>query len=146
MAGWGQSRRYFVLRRVQLLHADCLSIPRWVTKLFTSDKVRFCFAYGFIRLRFNLIFILGHELYLDAVKQKKLYKINQRSLPWHSKPIHEQELVKIISINYEIKPPIRLYCLKVIVVNSMCLIMALYLTFFLLTARTDGSDHQIVNW
>ncbi|XP_046632706.1 PH-interacting protein-like isoform X1 [Daphnia pulicaria] len=54
----------------------------------------------------------GHELYLDAVKQKKLYKINQSSLPWHNKLIREQELVKIISINYEIKTPIRLYCLK----------------------------------
>lgn len=75
--------------------------------------MRFCFACGFIRLRYNLIFVLGHELYLDAVKQKKLYKINQSSLPWHNKLIREQELVKIISINYEIKTPIRLYCLKV---------------------------------
>ncbi|KZS09853.1 Uncharacterized protein APZ42_025821, partial [Daphnia magna] len=46
----------------------------------------------------------GHELYLDIVKQKKLYKFNPRSLPWYSETIGEQEFVKIIGIKYEIKP------------------------------------------
>lgn len=64
---------------------------------------------------FNFFFsILGHELYLDIVKQKKLYKFNPRSLPWYSETIGEQEFVKIIGIKYEIKPQMT-YFLKVIV-------------------------------
>lgn len=54
----------------------------------------------------------GHEQYVDAINQKKLFDLNPRSLPWSSQTIREQELVKIIGIKYEIKPP-RLCCLKV---------------------------------
>ena len=56
--------------------------------------------------------ISGHELYVNAVKEKKVYELNPRSLPWSNQTIGEQELVKVIGIKYEIKPP-RLCCLKV---------------------------------
>ena len=38
--------------------------------------------------------------------------MNEKSLPWSNQAIREQELVKVIGIKYEIKPP-RLCCLKV---------------------------------
>ncbi|XP_057373055.1 bromodomain and WD repeat-containing protein 3-like [Daphnia carinata] len=58
-----------------------------------------------------IYFRQGHEQYVDAINQKKLFDLNPRSLPWSSQTIREQELVKIIGIKYEIKPP-RLCCLK----------------------------------
>lgn len=53
----------------------------------------------------------GHELYVEAVTKKKVFELNPRSLPWSNQTIREQELVKVIGIKYEIKPP-RLCCLK----------------------------------
>lgn len=55
----------------------------------------------------------GHELYVEEVKKKTVYAINEKSLPWVNHNIREQELVKVIGIKYEVKPP-RLCCLKVI--------------------------------
>lgn len=60
-----------------------------------------------------MYFRQGHELYVEAVNQKKLFELKPCSLPWSNQTIREQELVKIIGIKYEIKPP-RLCCLKVI--------------------------------
>lgn len=68
-----------------------------------------CSVYSFFI--FHLGFA-GHESYVEAVKQKKLFELNPRYLPWSNQTIREQELVKIIGIKYEIKPP-RLCCLKV---------------------------------
>lgn len=59
-----------------------------------------------------IYFRQGHELYVEAVNQKKLFELKTCSLPWSNQTIREQELVKIIGIKYEIKPP-RLCCLKV---------------------------------
>jgi len=59
-----------------------------------------------------LIHVSGHELYAEAVNNKKVFELAQRSLPWSRQTIREQELVKVIGIKYEIKPP-RLCCLKV---------------------------------
>jgi hypothetical protein len=61
---------------------------------------------------FLFLLLLGHELYVEAVKKNKLYDVNEKSLPWSNQAIREQELVKVIGIKYEIKPP-RLCCLKV---------------------------------
>ncbi|XP_046657264.1 bromodomain and WD repeat-containing protein 3-like isoform X2 [Daphnia pulicaria] len=55
-----------------------------------------------------IYFRQGHELYVDAVNQQKHSDLHLRSLPW----LNEQELVKIIGIKYDIKPPNRLFCLK----------------------------------
>ena len=51
-------------------------------------------------------------MYVNAVKEKKVFELPPRSLPWSNQTIREQELVKVIGIKYEIKPP-RLCCLKV---------------------------------
>lgn len=53
----------------------------------------------------------GHQQYLDAVKSKKVYKLNVNSEPWTYINIKEHELCKVIGIKYEIRPP-RLCCLK----------------------------------
>ncbi|XP_057379447.1 uncharacterized protein LOC130701496 [Daphnia carinata] len=58
-----------------------------------------------------MYFRQGHELYVNTVKQKKLYEVNPSSLPWSKQTIHQQELVRIICVTYEIEPP-RLVCLK----------------------------------
>ncbi|XP_057378098.1 bromodomain and WD repeat-containing protein 3-like [Daphnia carinata] len=60
-----------------------------------------------------IYFRQGHELYADAINQKKLLDLHS-SLPW----ANEQEVVKIIGIKFDIKPPNRLYCLKLQLLGS----------------------------
>nr|XP_022292305.1 bromodomain and WD repeat-containing protein 3-like isoform X1 [Crassostrea virginica] len=60
-----------------------------------------------------MYFKQGHELYLQAVKKRNVYKVDTRKhQPWHSNPnLREQEHMKIVGIKYEVRPP-RLCCLK----------------------------------
>ncbi|KAJ8314732.1 hypothetical protein KUTeg_006882 [Tegillarca granosa] len=60
-----------------------------------------------------MYFRQGHGLYLQAVKKHDVYSINpDKGQPWHKNPqLREQELVKLVGIKYEIRPP-RLCCLK----------------------------------
>nr|CAD7567211.1 unnamed protein product [Timema californicum] len=58
-----------------------------------------------------MYFRQGHQLYLNAVRNKKVYELGPRCEPWAKKRIRAHELVKIIGIKYEIRPP-RLCCLK----------------------------------
>lgn len=53
----------------------------------------------------------GHQRYLDAVRNKNLYKLNNNSEPWNQMNLRDHEFVKVIGIKYEIRPP-RLCCLK----------------------------------
>ncbi|RNA08235.1 bromodomain and WD repeat-containing 1 isoform X1, partial [Brachionus plicatilis] len=57
----------------------------------------------------------GHELYVEAVRQKNLYQIDENTLP--SNKCQVKELCKITSIQIEIKPP-RLVCLKLNVLEA----------------------------
>ncbi|XP_071444927.1 bromodomain and WD repeat-containing protein 3 isoform X2 [Hetaerina americana] len=59
----------------------------------------------------------GHSLYLEAVRSKKVYEISPKSEPWVYCKIRDQELVKVVGIKYEIRPP-RLCCLKLALVDS----------------------------
>ncbi|XP_046404459.1 bromodomain and WD repeat-containing protein 3-like isoform X2 [Ischnura elegans] len=59
----------------------------------------------------------GHALYLEAVRSKKVYEIHPKSEPWAYCNIRDQELVKVVGIKYEIRPP-RLCCLKLALVDS----------------------------
>lgn len=59
----------------------------------------------------------GHELYLDAVKQKNVYKLAANCEPWANLDLRAHEFVKVIGIKYEIKPP-RLCCLKLALINN----------------------------
>ena len=52
----------------------------------------------------------GHELYINTVKEKKLFDLNPRDIP---RTIREQEFAKIIGIEFEIESSITLCCLKV---------------------------------
>uniref|UniRef100_A0A0P6ELS4 Wd repeat domain-containing-like protein n=1 Tax=Daphnia magna TaxID=35525 RepID=A0A0P6ELS4_9CRUS len=58
-----------------------------------------------------IYFRQGHELYVNIVKQKKIYEVNPSSLPWSKQTIDQQELVRILCVTYEVEPP-RLVCLK----------------------------------
>ncbi|XP_044740544.1 bromodomain and WD repeat-containing protein 3 isoform X3 [Chrysoperla carnea] len=58
-----------------------------------------------------MYFRQGHQLYLDAVRAKNLYEIGPRSEPWLKTNLRAGELVKVVGIKYEIRPP-RLCCLK----------------------------------
>ncbi|CAI9738520.1 PH-interacting protein-like isoform X2 [Octopus vulgaris] len=60
-----------------------------------------------------IYFRQGHEQYVHAVKKNNVYKVNPyKNQPWHKIPnLREQELMKIVGIKYEIRPP-RLCCLK----------------------------------
>ncbi|XP_018564263.1 bromodomain and WD repeat-containing protein 3 isoform X2 [Anoplophora glabripennis] len=62
-------------------------------------------------------FIQGHQLYLDAVQLKNIYEISAKDLPWNKMPIRDHEFVKVIGIQYEIKPP-RLCCLKLALLDE----------------------------
>ncbi|XP_037956286.1 bromodomain and WD repeat-containing protein 3-like isoform X1 [Teleopsis dalmanni] len=59
----------------------------------------------------------GHQRYLEAVNQKKVYKLTQSSEPWNCRTLRDHELVRVIGIKYEIRPP-RLCCLKLAMVDE----------------------------
>lgn len=59
----------------------------------------------------------GHQRYLDAVRSKNVYKLNQNCEPWHNLDLRDHEVVKVIGIKYEIRPP-RLCCLKLGLMNN----------------------------
>ena len=52
----------------------------------------------------------GHELYINTVKEKKLFDLNPHDIP---RTIGEQEFAKIIVIEFVNESSITLCCLKV---------------------------------
>ncbi|XP_039288557.1 bromodomain and WD repeat-containing protein 3 isoform X2 [Nilaparvata lugens] len=59
-----------------------------------------------------LFFREGYQMYLDAVKNRGVYDLQPSQItPWGKINIKEPELVKIIGIKYELRPP-RLCCLR----------------------------------
>lgn len=59
----------------------------------------------------------GHERYLQTVRNKKVYKMSNNSEPWSHLDLRDNEVVKVIGIKYEIRPP-RLCCLKLALINN----------------------------
>lgn len=59
----------------------------------------------------------GHQQYLEAVRAKNVYKLSQNCEPWRRLDLREHEVVKVIGIKYEIRPP-RLCCLKLALMNN----------------------------
>lgn len=59
----------------------------------------------------------GHASYLDAVRLKKVYKLSHSSEPWNFHTLRDHELVRVIGIKYEIRPP-RLCCLKLAIIDE----------------------------
>lgn len=59
----------------------------------------------------------GHHRYLEAVRSKNVYKLSNNCEPWTHLDLREHEVVKVIGIKYEIKPP-RLCCLKLGLMNN----------------------------
>ncbi|KAH8382855.1 hypothetical protein KR009_005611, partial [Drosophila setifemur] len=59
----------------------------------------------------------GHASYLDAVRLKKVYKLSHNSEPWNFHTLRDHELVRVIGIKYEIRPP-RLCCLKMAIIDE----------------------------
>lgn len=64
-----------------------------------------------------MYFRQGHQMYLNAVRAKNVYEVGPRSEPWGRQTIRAHELVKVIGIKYEIRPP-RLCCLKLALMNE----------------------------
>lgn len=58
-----------------------------------------------------IYFRKGHELYVEAVVKQKLYTINSRPQPLNRKTVKDQQLVKVLDIEYEVRSP-RLVKLK----------------------------------
>lgn len=59
----------------------------------------------------------GHQRYLEAVREKNVYKLTNVTEPWVQYDLREHETVKVIGIKYEIRPP-RLCCLKLALIES----------------------------
>lgn len=59
----------------------------------------------------------GHQRYLEAVRTKNVYKLNNNCEPWTHLDLRDNEVVKVIGIKYEIRPP-RLCCLKLALMNN----------------------------
>ncbi|XP_034662563.1 bromodomain and WD repeat-containing protein 3 isoform X3 [Drosophila subobscura] len=59
----------------------------------------------------------GHQYYMDAVRLKKVYKLSHSSEPWNFHTLRDHELVRVIGIKYEIRPP-RLCCLKLAIIDE----------------------------
>lgn len=53
----------------------------------------------------------GFQKYLEAVREKQVYDVGPRYEPYEKFDLQEPQLVKVVGIKYEIKPP-RLCCLK----------------------------------
>lgn len=53
----------------------------------------------------------GHQRYLEAVRSKNAYSLNDSAEPWQKLTLRDHEFVKVIGIKYELRPP-RLCCLK----------------------------------
>ncbi|XP_023242428.1 PH-interacting protein-like isoform X2 [Centruroides sculpturatus] len=85
--------------------------PEWLTDV-VPHKVPYVPQIG----DDDIYFRQGHENYIEAVKKAKIYEIDTKNLPWKKLKLREQEVVKIVDINYEIRPP-RLCCLKLLLVN-----------------------------
>jgi bromodomain and WD repeat domain-containing protein 1/3 len=63
----------------------------------------------------------GHELYVKAVRDNKIYGLDEKSIPWmnnKSSKINVQEFCRVMGIKIEIKPP-RLVCLKLAVIDRV---------------------------
>ncbi|XP_026813207.1 bromodomain and WD repeat-containing protein 1 [Rhopalosiphum maidis] len=53
-----------------------------------------------------MFFEQGYNLYLEAVEAKKVYKLKTtQSAPWGKLELKEPQMVKVIGIKYEIRPP-----------------------------------------
>ncbi|XP_075144837.1 bromodomain and WD repeat-containing protein [Haematobia irritans] len=59
----------------------------------------------------------GHQRYIEAVRLKKVYKVSHSSEPWSFHTLRDRELVRVIGIKYEIRPP-RLCCLKFAIIDE----------------------------
>lgn len=59
----------------------------------------------------------GHQRYIEAVRLKKVYKVSHSSEPWSFHSLRDRELVRVIGIKYEIRPP-RLCCLKLAIIDE----------------------------
>ncbi|KAK5650661.1 hypothetical protein RI129_001690 [Pyrocoelia pectoralis] len=64
-------------------------------------------------------FSQGHQMYIEAVKTKGVYETNPKDLPWSKMELKDHELVKVVGIKYEIRPP-RLCCLKLALLDCEC--------------------------
>lgn len=65
-----------------------------------------------------MFFAQGYELYIKAVQDRKVYELAKSQLrPWGNIQLKEPELVKVIGIKYELRPP-RLCCLRLAVMKE----------------------------
>lgn len=56
----------------------------------------------------------GHQMYVQAVKRCRTYRIKDKAQPWVRHKLREQELVRVLDIKYELCPPVHLCCLRVV--------------------------------
>jgi len=65
-----------------------------------------------------MYFKSGHEKYIELVEARKAYKLNMREQQWRKKKnLDEATMVKVIDINFEIRPP-RLCVLKLSILSQ----------------------------
>ena len=64
-----------------------------------------------------MYFKQGHQKYLDLVKERKAYKVNEKEQQWRRKNLKEPCMVTIMEIKFEIRPP-RLCVLKLGMLNE----------------------------
>ncbi|KAG1665452.1 PH-interacting protein [Nymphon striatum] len=63
-----------------------------------------------------MYFPQGHKCYFEAVQRLKKYDINIKHQPWVKMNLREQEVVSLVGVRYEVKPP-RLCCLKLAILD-----------------------------
>ncbi|CAN7989266.1 unnamed protein product [Ixodes hexagonus] len=56
----------------------------------------------------------GHQLYVQAVKRCRTYRIKDKAQPWVRHKLREQELLRVLDIRYELCHPVHLCCLRVV--------------------------------
>jgi len=47
----------------------------------------------------------GHQLYVESVKEERLYPIHRSTMPWHKFNLHPQEFCQVTNVRFIVGPP-----------------------------------------
>ncbi|XP_055716898.1 PH-interacting protein isoform X3 [Phlebotomus papatasi] len=91
---------------------ECFRPPEWLSEVIPRK------APYYPQMGDEVVYLRqGHQRYLDAVRTKKVYKLSNNCEPWQQIAMRDHEMVKVIGIKYEIRPP-RLCCLKLGIITN----------------------------
>lgn len=52
-----------------------------------------------------MYFHQGHKLYVDSVREERVYPIHKSTIPWLKYKLHPQEFCQVTNVRYTVGPP-----------------------------------------